>query len=176
MAQQTEQSVFELLKTVESDQEPNSAGTTGMLTDGVIIGVLVSYDQSGPAKVAFDAESADAPTSAQSIVPLTPIDVGRKVCLMFEQGERMRPIIMGFIQDTDDHRISGSDTSIVPTTLEAKVDGERVLIEGKQEIVLKCGKASITLTKAGKVLIRGTYLLSRSSGVNRIKGGSVQVN
>ena len=28
----------------------------------------------------------------------------------------------------------------------------------------------------GKVLIRGTYLLSRSSGVNRIKGGSVQIN
>ena len=30
--------------------------------------------------------------------------------------------------------------------------------------------------RAGKVLIRGAYLLSRSSGVNRIKGGSVQIN
>ena len=44
------------------------------------------------------------------------------------------------------------------------------------QLVLRCGKASITLTKAGKVLIQGTYLSSRSSGVNRIKGGSVQLN
>ncbi|MEW5071937.1 hypothetical protein AB1P14_09365, partial [Pseudomonas aeruginosa] len=38
------------------------------------------------------------------------------------------------------------------------------------------GKASITLTRAGKVIIRGAYLSSRSTGVNRIKGGSVQIN
>jgi uncharacterized protein (DUF2345 family) len=56
------------------------------------------------------------------------------------------------------------------------IDGQRLQFEAKDEIVLKCGKASITLTKAGKIIIRGTYLLSRSSGVNRIKGGSVQIN
>lgn len=56
------------------------------------------------------------------------------------------------------------------------VDGQRILLEGNEEIVLKCGDASITLTKAGKIIIRGKYLLSRSSGVNRILGGSVQVN
>ena len=50
------------------------------------------------------------------------------------------------------------------------------MIEGKEEIELKCGESSIVLTKAGKILIRGKYLLSRSSGVNRIMGGSVQVN
>jgi len=58
----------------------------------------------------------------------------------------------------------------------ADVDGERVLLRARKEIVLKCGKASITLTKVGKVLIRGVYLLSRSSGVNRIKSGLVQAN
>ena len=42
--------------------------------------------------------------------------------------------------------------------------------------MLRCGKASITLTREGKVLIKGAYLSSRSSGVNRIKGGSVQIN
>jgi hypothetical protein len=42
--------------------------------------------------------------------------------------------------------------------------------------VLHCGKASITLTRAGKVIIRGEYVLARSSGVNRIVGGSVQIN
>jgi hypothetical protein len=41
---------------------------------------------------------------------------------------------------------------------------------------LQCGKASITLTRAGKVLINGAYVSSRSSGVNRLKGGSIQLN
>ncbi|MEP7119602.1 MAG: hypothetical protein ABJE95_01785, partial [Byssovorax sp.] len=36
--------------------------------------------------------------------------------------------------------------------------------------------SSITLTRAGKILIRGAYVLTRSSGVNRIQGGSVQIN
>ena len=51
-----------------------------------------------------------------------------------------------------------------------------MVLSAQEEIVLRCGKASITLTKAGKVLIEGAYVLSRSSGVNRIRGGSVQLN
>jgi hypothetical protein len=60
--------------------------------------------------------------------------------------------------------------------VEAHVDGQRVTLEGSDEIVLKCGQASITLRRNGKVIIRGTYVETHSSGVNRIKGGSVQVN
>ena len=57
-----------------------------------------------------------------------------------------------------------------------ELNGEHLELTAKEEIVLRCGKSSITLTQAGKVIIRGEYLLSRSSGVNRIKGGSVQIN
>jgi hypothetical protein len=53
---------------------------------------------------------------------------------------------------------------------------ERLVITAEREIVLQVGKASITLTRSGKIILRGTYLSSRSSGVNRIKGGSVQIN
>jgi hypothetical protein len=60
--------------------------------------------------------------------------------------------------------------------VEVDTDGERLLVTAKEQLVLRCGKATITLTKAGKVLIQGTYVSSRSSGVNRIKGGSVQLN
>jgi hypothetical protein len=59
---------------------------------------------------------------------------------------------------------------------EARVDGKKVTLTGEEEVTLKCGKSSITLTAAGKVLIKGEYVLSRSSGVNRIKGGAVQIN
>ena len=53
---------------------------------------------------------------------------------------------------------------------------ERLELIAEREIVLRVGDASITLTRAGKIILRGTYVLSRSSGVNRIKGGSVQIN
>lgn len=78
--------------------------------------------------------------------------------------------------------ISGETSEPPESVLEAErpeeviVDGKKVIFDAKDEIVLRCGKASITLTRAGKILIRGAYLLNRSSGVNRIKGGSVQIN
>lgn len=56
------------------------------------------------------------------------------------------------------------------------VDGERVEITGKDEIVLKCGDASLTLRRNGRVVIKGTHIESRSKGPNKIKGGSVQIN
>jgi hypothetical protein len=59
---------------------------------------------------------------------------------------------------------------------EAEADGERLVLTADKEIVLRCGEASITLTKAGKILIKGAYVLSRSSGTNRIQGGSVEIN
>lgn len=59
---------------------------------------------------------------------------------------------------------------------EAAADGRRVEIKAENEIVLRCGESSITLTKSGKIILRGAYVLSRSTGVNRIQGGSVQIN
>ena len=51
-----------------------------------------------------------------------------------------------------------------------------MVLEGHDEIVLKCGDASITLKRDGKVLLRGAYVETQATGVNRIKGGSVKIN
>lgn len=79
--------------------------------------------------------------------------------------DNQRAILLGFLASAP-----------TPTDIDVTVDGRRTVITAEDEIVLRCGKASITLTKAGKILIRGAYVSSRSSGVNRIKGGSVQIN
>jgi hypothetical protein len=63
-----------------------------------------------------------------------------------------------------------------PQAVQTTLDGESLTLTADREIVLCCGKASITLTRAGKIIIRGAYLLNRSSGVNKIKGASVQIN
>src|SRR5262245_16676544 len=127
--------------------------------EGVVVGRLAGLDGAGPR-----VEWAGEVVRARATVPIDAGHVGRDVVLAFEEGDPSRPIILGVIHDPSSKPVAAS------------VDGESILIDGRREIVLKCGRASITLTRAGKILLRGTYVLSRSSGVNRIKGGSVQIN
>ena len=56
------------------------------------------------------------------------------------------------------------------------IDGKQITIEAESEILLKCGKGSILIRKDGKIILKGTDLLSRSSGRQRIKGSSVSIN
>ncbi len=60
--------------------------------------------------------------------------------------------------------------------IEADVDGRRVRIIAKDEIILECGQASVTLRRNGRIIIRGTYVETHSEGTNRIKGGQVRIN
>jgi hypothetical protein len=97
------------------------------------------------------------------------------VALLFEGGDPLRPLIIGPLVRATPSGPTPTPAGRAPA-LEVSADGERVTLTAPRELVLHCGEASITLTRAGKILIRGAYLLSRSTGVNRIKGGSVQIN
>ncbi len=132
---------------------------------GVVIGKLVALNDSGKPLVDYALNRRNKHLSARTTVTLDKDNVGREIALMFEDGDPEKPIIMGLIHQPVDSQ-----------PVVAEVDGERKTLTAKKEIVLRCGKASITLTRAGKIIIRGTYLLNRSSGVNKIKGGSVQIN
>jgi len=63
-----------------------------------------------------------------------------------------------------------------PQVIEADVDGRRVKIVARDQIVLECGEASITLHRNGRIVIKGTYVETSSEGTNRIKGGQVRIN
>lgn len=56
------------------------------------------------------------------------------------------------------------------------VNGKKIQIEADEEIFLKCGKGSILINRQGKIVIRGTNLISRSKGMNKIKGAGVSIN
>jgi len=144
----------------------------------VVIGQLKDITNQSQPLVDFPGNPDLDPVPARSTVQLGKSHLGQNVVLVFDQGDRRKPIVMGILYSSDNKPPESSKDEkaeqMEPTTVE--VDGERLLFTAKKEIVLKCGKASITLTKAGKILIRGAYLLSRSSGVNRVKGGSVQLN
>jgi len=153
----------------------------------IILGNLEELDDQGRPLVSFSGYT-DEPLVAVSTLGITRDMIGRQVALLFANGNLDSPVIMGLIHSPLNALINtyenteeiveeeAADTSSENIIDDVLIDGKRVILEGKEEIVLKCGDSSITLTKAGKILIRGKYLLNRSSGVNRIMGGSVQVN
>jgi hypothetical protein len=109
--------------------------------------------------------------AARTAVPLRRTQIGAAVALVFENGDARLPIILGVLQDGP---AASEDAPTQQVTIQA--DDERFVVSAEREIVLQCGEASITLTRAGKVLIKGTYVLSRSSGYNKIKGAAVDIN
>ncbi len=109
---------------------------------------------------------------ARIATPLGREHIGRDVVVLFEHGQGLHPLVIGVVAPWPAPEPAGATMPLGDMV----IDGERLVFHAQQEVVLTCGKASLTLTRAGKVLIRGTYLSSRSSGVHRIKGGSVQVN
>ena len=151
-------------------------GATGFESNSVVIGQVVSLDKDGSPFVDHPFNHVDAPLPARSLVSVTTADIGREAALMFENGDATKPILMGLVHQHTDSEPFVSKVSDAARPLDVKADDERITLTANKEIVLRCGKASITLTKSGKVLIRGAYLSSRSSGVNRIKGGSIQLN
>ena len=132
--------------------------------DGILIGTLVRVEDSTP-YVVFPGSPDEV--AAQTTVPVNGDEEDRQVALSFLQGNPHQPLILGFIQNP---------RPLKRQPLEAGVDGRRVLLEAEKEIVLKCGKASITLTSEGRIILKGTNLLSRSSGANKIKGAYVSIN
>ena len=174
MAQEGARTVLELLLEAEND-DPYSTEVSRGRIDGLVIGQITSLDENGRPQVVFAGQLAEV--LARTTVPIRKEDIHRNVCIMFDSGNPKEPIVIGVLQPRRNeapHPDIGHEAMEYP--IEARIDGERIVLEGKKEIVLKCGKASITLTHAGKVLIRGAYIGSSSSGVNRIKGGSVQIN
>lgn len=142
------------------------------VVEGARIGELVGFSGEGARPlVVYAGQPGGAALVARTVADVRGADIGREVLLIFEAGDPARPVIVGCLRADEPWPLDEA-----PAQVEADADGQRLVVTAKEEIVLRCGQASITLTKAGKVLIRGTYVSSRSSGVNRIKGGSVQLN
>ena len=151
--------------------EPSVRPAASEVGSGAVVGRLVGFSADGQPLVEVSGGPSTTSLAARSTVDVRPSDVGRNVVLLFEAGDATKPLLVGVLKD------AAADVKLQEEGgVEACVDDERVVITGQREIVLRCGEASITLTRAGKVLIRGAYVLTRSSGVNRIKGGSVQIN
>jgi hypothetical protein len=128
----------------------------------VVIGRIVSVGDDGAPLVEFAGNPAAEPVRALATARYDDVACGASVALMFVEGDRARPLAIGLVSE--------------PDAASAAVSEERLTFTAAREIVLQCGRASIVLTRAGKVLVRGAYVSLRSSGMQRITGASVQIN
>ena len=110
--------------------------------------------------------------TAMTTVPLTREQCGSTVVCVFDQGDLRRPIVVGVLC----HSGHSAATSAAEPHVTVTADEERLVLSAEREVTLRCGDASITLTRAGKVVISGTYVVSRSSGYIKIKGAAVDIN
>jgi len=172
-------------------QQDTSPSLSNIAPGEIIIGTLLAFDKQGRPLVDFSANANKLGTNnqqglvAMTTLALTQAQIGRQVALLFANGDLQNPVIMGVIHSPLQDLLENVEQTRTQHEIKLQaglnsddllVDGKKIVFDAKEEIVFKCGESSITLTKAGKILIRGNYLLNRSSGVNRIMGGSVQVN
>ncbi|UVK38459.1 hypothetical protein LHFGNBLO_005625 [Mesorhizobium sp. AR10] len=133
--------------------------------EGVVIGMLIGFDAGLPL-VVFPGNPQETAVSARSLAELNSAMIGAEVALLFQEGNPLRPLIVGRIVEP----VRRSSTPHVVR------DGEMVRIVGEERIELRCGKATIIMEKDGHITIRGTYLTSHASAANRIRGGSINLN
>lgn len=167
---------------------------SGLPQGELLLATLVGFDAAGLPLLRFSLKGLVHTVAATPTVSVHHEHLGRQAALMFAGGEIQAPILLGLVHSaldaTLEQPVAASVRADAPEDVElfaplkdaeqqpveAEVDGRRQVIEAEQQIVLRCGEASITLTKAGKIILRGKHLVSRSSGVNRILGGSIQMN
>jgi hypothetical protein len=135
----------------------------------VVIGQIISVGTDGVPQVDFPNNPAGGPVPALATARYDDVPPGSAVALLFLDGDPARPLTIGVVTHPD----ATGGSAGVP---DGERPGDRLTLTAAREIVLQCGRASIVLTRAGKVLVRGAYLSLRSSGMQRITGASVQIN
>ncbi|MBL8561846.1 MAG: hypothetical protein JNN06_06160 [Gemmobacter sp.] len=130
--------------------------------EGVVVGHILSLQDDGPL---VSHPLSPTPVLARSLSAPDTLVAGDAVALMFEAGDPARPIVMGRMA-----ALPGLGDLTISS------DAEQTVISHPRKLVLRCGKASVSLDAEGRVQLRGEYLLSLARGVNRIAGGAVKVN
>lgn len=150
-----------------------SIGSALQPLSGARTGWVLGHDPDGAPRVDYDGNSA-GPVAARTVVEIPPVPDGRRLpaLLLFDAGDPRRPVVIGLLREPRPPALAAR----LRGTPVADVDGRRVVLEGSDEVVLRCGTASITLRRNGRVVIEGVQVESRASGANKIRGGSVQIN
>ncbi len=155
----------DLLNRSTQPAPPHVEGTT------VVVRELLGLLENGRIPLVAPTSGDEVAVRGRTTIDLGRDDVGQHVLVLFENGEIHLPIVVGVLRAdrTGSPRALSGDVQV-------SADGERMIVNARRELVLQCGKASITLQHDGTVRIVGERILSRANGPNRVQGGSVLLN
>jgi len=146
-------------------------------------GRVVALDADGMPLVEFEGNPSGRPLPAQCgalVEEAALVDAARHcqgALLLFEEGDATRPVLVTLLRPRPGQpgtQPRPQATSASPR--EARVDGQRVVLEARDELELRCGDASIVLRRNGRIVLEGLQVDSRSRGLQRIRGGKVEIN
>jgi hypothetical protein len=135
----------------------------------VILARLVAIGPDGDPWVLCEGQRCK-PRRARTTIALGPALVGREV-LVCLAGLKRVPVVVGVMLAPGDEPSEAS-----APTVDLVIDRKRIVFTAQQEVVLRCGKASIRLSSDGKVVVEGADVVSSARRVNRIRGGAVKIN
>lgn len=139
----------------------------------VSVATLTGIDDDGTPSVLIRGVPAPLPAR---VVGAVDADVGAEVAVAFENGDRTRPLILGVVSSRLTHRAGEAALPDGHPGRELVVNGKTLKLQADTELTLSCGNASILLRRDGKLVIKGTEVVSRASGTHKIRGGLVNIN
>lgn len=169
-----QQRVDAKLDKLEKTDKSESAQRVVLKFGDARTGILVGFTPDNEPLIDFDGNPTLAPLRARTCTEILPSDLGREAVLLFNEGDCAMPMIMGLLRRETEPRIDAIDAPVVSAQVEA--DDAHVVVTAREKLTLRCGLASITLTRDGRVIIAGTHVQSSAQNTNRIMGGSVQIN
>jgi hypothetical protein len=143
----------------------------------IVRGTIVGFKGNRAIVVLGDgpANGVECEVLAQTAETLHDLKDGATGLVALSADDSAMPVLLGVIG-------SGSLPALIAPRIPTKtkrnvvVDGETVIFEAQFEIVLRCGKSEIILTRDGKIVIKGKDVVTRAAQNNRIKGTTVKIN
>ncbi len=105
-----------------------------------------------------------SPLPAQSLIPFSDLACEDAVVIAHLSGAEPSVVVLGRLFNP-----------LAPPR-DVRVNGRKVAIEANTELILKCADATIRIAHDGLVAVRGNRVVTQARGVNRIRGGSVEIN
>jgi hypothetical protein len=139
---------------------------------GLIRAVATALDSDGRVQVqVVDRDGNDDPSIWCTVLETSSadrlrVDVGDTLLVWLAADDSA--VILGRIERAAREQAEeATEDDAVPAVL---------VVEAKEAITFRVGEGSITMRGDGKILIKGTDLVSHAKRMNRIKGGAVSIN
>ena len=139
-------------------------------------GTIVSFGDDGLVLVALENDQSrvyPCELLENDSLRNTPLQSGDKVIFLPPDSYDTFGCILGRVTR---HRPKVNDIIDQSEEQIQKISGRQIEIHADSGLLLKCGKGSISIKEDGTIIVKGSRLLSRSSGINKIKGAAVQIN